>query len=327
MVVRDMYIRTGYNQPFGFQAVQSPIGANRQQLYNVNFGSQLRSDTFVNNSVSRFISEDYIRYAIASNPRIRQICSSFNPTLNINMVELKAIMDGHCTDTQNIANNIAANLPAPYINGVDFKKLNDAAYLHDIGKVLIPQEVLDKPGKLDKNEFEIIKSHAELSYELLKNSGLDQDTLNLIKYHHQNLQGTGYPAVDSNFNASISLQVLALADKYSAMTEKRVYREAMTPQQALNIIKKEVEENKFNPIVYEALEKWVNSNEKVSNFQPQQFQSPQWYQPQQQFQPQQFQSPQWYQPQQQFQPQKFQSPQWYQPQQQFQPQQHLNTTY
>ena len=61
-----------------------------------------------------------------SNPRIRQICSSFKPTLNINMTELKAIMDGHCTDTQNIAKNIAANLPTPYINGIDFKKLNDA---------------------------------------------------------------------------------------------------------------------------------------------------------------------------------------------------------
>ena len=57
MIVKNIYIRIGFNQPFGFQAVQFPIGANRQQLF-VNFDSQLRSDTFVNNSVSRFVSED-----------------------------------------------------------------------------------------------------------------------------------------------------------------------------------------------------------------------------------------------------------------------------
>lgn len=69
----------------------------------------------------------------------------------------------------------------------------DAAYLHDIGKVLIPVNILNKAGKLDERETEIMHKHSELGYELLKSTDIDKKTLNLIRNHHQNAKKTGYP--------------------------------------------------------------------------------------------------------------------------------------
>jgi HD-GYP domain-containing protein (c-di-GMP phosphodiesterase class II) len=101
-----------------------------------------------------------------------------------------------------------------------------------------------------------------LSYELLKNSGLGDKTLKLIRNHHQNAKRTGYPWVSNDFNADLNLQILSTADKYSALTEKRAYKESMTPKQALTVIYGDVKEGKLHPFVFKAL---VNYAENLSD--------------------------------------------------------------
>ncbi|MFQ8626842.1 MAG: HD-GYP domain-containing protein [Candidatus Gastranaerophilaceae bacterium] len=109
-------------------------------------------------------------------------------------------------------------------------------------KSINPVNILNKAGKLDERETEIMHKHSELGYELLKSTDIDKKTLNLIRNHHQNAKKTGYPFVDNSFNADINLQILSIADKYSALTEKRSYKEPLDTKQALTIIYRDVQE-------------------------------------------------------------------------------------
>ena len=124
---------------------------------------------------------------------------------------------------------------------------------------LIPSEILNKPAKLDEREQKIMQTHSEVSYELLKNSGLNNKTLSLIRNHHQNAKHTGYPWVNKDFNADINLQILSIADKYSALTENRIYKAPLTPKEALTIIYQDVKEGKLHPIVFKALVNYVKT--------------------------------------------------------------------
>ena len=99
--------------------------------------------------------------------------------------------------------------------------------------------------------------HSELGYELLKNKGLDKNTLNLIKYHHQTPDGKGYPTAPNNFSYGIDFQILNTADKYAALREKRSYKDAMTRKEALEIIKEDISKGLILQEVYDALQKGV----------------------------------------------------------------------
>ena len=217
-------------------------------------------DTFENTSLDSFTHENAIRKMIANNPKIKNIVKDFNPEMNLNMEELRDLQLNHATDTKNITKGIVENLPFSLRTKVDEKALEDASYLHDLGKVLIPKNVLNKPDKLNDAETKIMHTHSELSYELLKNSGLDDKTLKLIRNHHQNAKRTGYPWVSNDFNADLNLQILSTADKYSALTEKRTYKEPMNPLQALTVIYEDVKGGNLHPFVFKAL---VNYTDKL----------------------------------------------------------------
>ena len=111
--------------------------------------------------------------------------------------------------------------------------------------------------KTAAEEREIMELHSELGYELLKNRGLSEMTLNLVKYHHQNLKGNGYPSKTSNFEYGIEAEILSTADKYSALREQRCYKDSLRKYEALGIIAKEVNEGKLSQDVYTALIKSV----------------------------------------------------------------------
>lgn len=234
-------------RPLGVGGINPNIYASRY----VNFGSN--QDTFEIRSNARYTTEPAIRRMIMANPKIKNIVRTFNPEMNLNMQELKELLQNHAADTKNITDGIVENLPFALKTRVDTKALDDASYLHDLGKVLIPSEILNKPGKLSEKETEIMHKHSELSYELLKSTGLDNKTLNLIRNHHQNMKKTGYPWVSKDFNVDLNLQILSAADKYSALTEKRVYKEPMSPKEALTIIYQDVKDGKLSPFVFKAL--------------------------------------------------------------------------
>lgn len=225
----------------------------------ISFGSN-NSDTFESASPERYTNEIFIKKMINTNPKVSSITKNFNPENELNMYELRELLKKHATDTKNIAKGITEHLPFALKNKVNNEALEKAAYLHDLGKVLIPKEILNKPGKLNDAETKIMHTHSELSYELLKNSNIDTTTLNLIRNHHQNAKKTGYPRVGRDFNADLNLQILSLADKYSALTEKRTYKEPLSAQEALTIIYRDVKDEKLHPLVFKALVNFVNDN-------------------------------------------------------------------
>lgn len=245
------------SKAFGVGAIQPNIYVNRNR-YNVGFFGDLYSDKFESNSPHRYTSESSIRKMINSNPKIKNLVKDFNPELNLNMQELEQLLSQHATDTKNIAKGITQNLPFSLQTKVNTQAIESAAYLHDLGKVLIPAEILNKPDRLNEAETQIMHKHSQLSYELLKNSNLDEKTLNLIRNHHQNAKKTGYPWVSKDFNADLDLQILSTADKYSALTETRTYKAPMSSKEALTIIYQDVKEGKLHPFVFKALVNYAN---------------------------------------------------------------------
>lgn len=245
-------------RPLGVGGINPNIYINRNS-FNTGFGQQLDADRFERQSVERYTSEAAIKRMINANPKIKKIVKNFNPEMKLNLAELKELLNNHSSDTQKIAIGIAENLPFSLRNKVNLKAIDDAAYLHDIGKVLIPENILNKAGKLNDNEIKIMHTHSELGYELLKTTDISPITLNLVRNHHQNAKKTGYPWVSNDFNADLNLQILSASDKYSALTENRVYKEALTPKQALTIIYQDVKEGKLHPFIFKALLNHINN--------------------------------------------------------------------
>ena len=226
---------------------------------NVYFGQNPIQDSFQSNSPLQLFNENEIKKLISQNPDVKKILSENKLPVRLNMAELQELSEKHCRDTQNIAAQIAKHLPQALKQQVNIKNLKDGAMLHDFGKVLIPPEILNKNGALTPEEHSIMDLHSELGYQILKNSGVNNEVLNLVRYHHDNKQ--------NNFVPDINLQILNLADKYSALTEERVYKEAFSPQKALTILYSEVKKGDIHPFLFNALVKSVqpqNAPQKVS---------------------------------------------------------------
>lgn len=196
-----------------------------------------------------------IEAAAKSNPRIREIAQRLNIPIKVNENELKKLEKGHLHETRLIAAKMYSSLPAELKKDVNLKQIQDAAKYHDFGKILVPEKILNKEGELTEEEWKIMEQHSELGYELLKGKGLDNRTLELIKYHHQDSNGTGYPAITGYYEHDIDSQLLQLADKYAALTENRSYKPALSREEALEIIYKDVAGGSIMPELYEALEK------------------------------------------------------------------------
>ena len=234
---------------------------NSPQNITPRFNNNLEADSFESKNPARYTSEFMINKLATNNPKLQRILKDSGLEYNLYMDNLNEILAGHCTDTRNIAEGIVENLPFALESKANLDNIRDAAYLHDIGKVFIPPEILNKSGQLNDAEKELVHKHSELGYELLKDSGLDKKVTELIRNHHQDAKRSGYPIVGQNFNADIDLQILSAADKYSALTEERSYKKPMSREQALTIIRADARNGKINPLIYNAL---VNYTDKVA---------------------------------------------------------------
>jgi response regulator RpfG family c-di-GMP phosphodiesterase len=114
-----------------------------------------------------------------------------------------------------------------------------AASMHDLGKMAIDDRILNKPGKLTKDEFEIIKKHCALGYEILKNSQRELLQLaSVIAYeHHENYDGSGYPRGLKGEEISLESRIVALVDVYDALAIKRVYKDSWPREEILQYMR------------------------------------------------------------------------------------------
>ncbi len=115
----------------------------------------------------------------------------------------------------------------------------NAGLLHDIGKIGIPDMILLKPGKLTTFEYEIIKYHPLISYEIVKNIPKFKDIAMCIRHHHEKIDGSGYPDGLKSDKIELGAKILAIADIFDALTTERPYRKALSPSEAIKILKKE----------------------------------------------------------------------------------------
>ena len=204
----------------GVGSVNQNYSINSNRSYRVSFGETLNGDTFQSTTINRYTSESAIIDMIKKNPEISRLLKKESVPLELNIKGLKELLNTHGADTRDTAAGIIANLPFGLKDRVNPQSVKDAAYLHDLGKVLIPKEILYKEGKLSPKETNIMHLHSELGY-----------------------------------------QIVSVADKYSALREKRPYKPQMTKEQALTIIYKDVADGKLHPFIFKALVDYANSLE------------------------------------------------------------------
>ena len=160
-----------------------------------------------------------------------------NGHLVINMMDLKFFDDYTYQHSVNVA-----ILSMVFGASLNLKKdklyqLGLGALLHDIGKVFIDKNILNKPGRLTEEEFKIIKQHSMLGYEYLRN----QFDFPIVSYmatldHHEKIDGTGYPRGKEGKNISLFGKIISIVDVYDALTSKRPYRVAMQPSEAIEYL-------------------------------------------------------------------------------------------
>jgi putative nucleotidyltransferase with HDIG domain len=140
----------------------------------------------------------------------------------------------HCLLVTGIAVGFALDIG---FDAPDVKRLGMAATLHDIGKARIPLSILDKPGRLDPMEEEVMRRHPVIGYELLKDiPGVSPEILDGVRHHHEYLDGSGYPDALKAPQISDLVRLLTISDIFAALIESRPYRPAMLRPDAYKIL-------------------------------------------------------------------------------------------
>lgn len=123
------------------------------------------------------------------------------------------------------------------------------AFLHDVGKTKIPEEILNKPGRLTEEERIVIESHTLLGWEILNAIEFPWDILPMIRSHHERWDGRGYPDGLSGEDIPLSARILHVADVFDALTSTRSYREPLSANDAFELMKQDT--GSFDPDLLE----------------------------------------------------------------------------
>lgn len=143
------------------------------------------------------------------------------------------------------------------------KSLRWGAYLHDLGKIAIPDGILHKPAPLTPEERKVIQTHATIGYDLLQDLHfLPAETLDLVRYHHERWDGTGYPAGLRGQNIPDTARIFTIVDVYDALTNARPYKSAWPRERALQEIRSQAGKQ-FDPHYVDAFLRMMNDNDEA----------------------------------------------------------------
>ncbi|KZL90210.1 HD-GYP domain-containing protein [Clostridium magnum] len=156
------------------------------------------------------------------------------------------ISNHHCR-TSIIAKAIAESIHLPQH---ELETLIYASLLHDIGKLAVSNEIINKPGKLTEEEYTLIKQHPYYSYRILQQIEGFEQISNWVGQHHESFNGEGYPYKLCSDRISLDARILTVDDVFCALTEDRPYRKMLTLEQTFEIIDEMTQNLKIDPNIY-----------------------------------------------------------------------------
>jgi len=161
----------------------------------------------------------------------------YNRKLMVNVVDLRTFDDYTFSHSVNVA---VLSVVMGTVLGLTRPRLNElamGALIHDIGKIFIDRKVINKPGRLNAEEFAEMKKHSEKGYDYLKaHSQINEQALKVVLLHHEQFNGNGYPFGLSGEGIDFFARIVCVADVYDALTSDRPYRKAMLPSDAMEYI-------------------------------------------------------------------------------------------
>jgi diguanylate cyclase (GGDEF)-like protein/putative nucleotidyltransferase with HDIG domain len=153
-------------------------------------------------------------------------------TIEIVLKNINLTYDKEQIHTERVSQYCAAIAREMDFPDAEIEKIKTSAILHDIGKITVPPEILNKPGRLTPEEYEMIKKHPETGYQILKSVDEYASLANYVLYHHERIDGTGYPEGLKGEDIPLVSRIIAVADAYEAMTSKRSYQAPRTREEA-----------------------------------------------------------------------------------------------
>ena len=244
-----MSIKSANINPFAYQYASLPVINNNEKKTNI-FTNKIQTSNFFDNSINttkpnslylkddilakclpnsfiaKYLNSGFINKQIQNNPKIQEILNAKGLAVNANLHNVLEIINSHLIPTYTYAKLIMKESGINF-SPEDYTIMEQASLLHDIGKIFIPAEILNKKENLTQKEREIIGLHDILGVELLKNTQLNPKVLTLIDSHHK---------CDGINDNSILTQILKIADIYSALKENRSYKMSMNEEDTFKVL-------------------------------------------------------------------------------------------
>lgn len=217
------------------------------------------ADDFITRPLNKFEFLAKVKHLIEFHKTIKKLTDVKDILLSLaNAVEAKDIYTkGHVERVANLAVLIGKklDLSSKYIESLWF-----AGILHDIGKIGIPTEILNKPGPLSPEEFDLMASHSIIGYKIcLPLESTLGFALHAIRHHHERLDGSGYPDQLKGDSIPTITRIMSVVDMFDAMTTDRPYRKAMPVKKAFEVLEQDVRKGKLDTIIVEKLHNIVLS--------------------------------------------------------------------
>lgn len=159
------------------------------------------------------------------------------------------ITHGHIRRVQVYALELAKRLGVA--DQRQLRAIETAALLHDMGKLAVPEHILNKPGKLSVGEFDTMKRHADIGADLLSSIPFPYPVVPIVRYHHENWDGTGYPSRLAGTDIPLGARILSVVDCFDALTSDRPYRPRLSTEEAFSIIR-DRRGTMYDPLVVDA---------------------------------------------------------------------------
>lgn len=246
LLARDDHALSGVMRHFGIKSALIIKGKDEQGSHKVGLYSLFRDNGWSAAEQSMLEQASAVVIALVNRLQVKtDLAMAFESALKSIGFALEmrdAETAGHTLRVTRLAGQVAQLLHLP---DDQQRHLRWGAYLHDVGKLCVPDGILHKPGRLTSPEWQVMQQHTVWGEQLMSNvEFLPPEVLDLIRHHHERPDGTGYP--DGVSEIALITRIFSICDEYDALTSDRPYRSALTPAMALELLEIEALEGKID---------------------------------------------------------------------------------